>query len=155
LRNEITKLVREQHALNLLDVAVAVRYPDGCLTLNGDPFPAVAKVQGGTLARILASLALAAPPLTAEAVRPFLASVSCIPETARMSERFVREVAELIKPGTSVLFVLDEVGNLDVILRGIRGLGGTVIKTNVDLDRGRLIQFVLDAPPETTLPHGQ
>ncbi len=67
----------------------------------------------------------------------------------------MREVRSLIKPGTSVLFVLDEVGNMDAILRGIRGLGGTVLKTNVDLERARLIQSTLAASADTTQPNGE
>jgi len=30
-----------------------------------------------------------------------------------------------MKPGTSALFVLDSEGSMEVILHGIRGLGGT------------------------------
>jgi uncharacterized membrane protein len=50
-----------------------------------------------------------------------------------------------MKPGTSALFVLDEEENedLDVTLHAIRGLGGTVLKTNVDLERAKLIQSTL------------
>ena len=48
-----------------------------------------------------------------------------------ISDDFVREVKGLMKPGTSVLFVLDEGGDMDAILHAIRGLGGTVLKTNV------------------------
>jgi uncharacterized membrane protein len=33
---------------------------------------------------------------------------------------------------------------MDVILHAIRGLGGRVIKTNVDVARARLIQATLD-----------
>jgi uncharacterized membrane protein len=36
---------------------------------------------------------------------------------------------------------------MDVILHKIRGLGGTVLKTNVDLERAQLIQSALAAPP--------
>jgi uncharacterized membrane protein len=50
-----------------------------------------------------------------------------------------------MKPGTSALFVLDQAGNMTSILDGIRGLGGTVLKTNVDLERARLIQSTLAA----------
>jgi hypothetical protein len=32
---------------------------------------------------------------------------------------------------------------MDVILHGIRGLRGTVLKTNVDVERARLIQSTL------------
>ena len=34
-----------------------------------------------------------------------------------------------------------------MILHAIRGLGGTVLKTNVDLERARLIQATLAASP--------
>ena len=67
-REQITRLDRENHQLILLDVAVAVRYPDGTFTLDGEPFPVVTKIPSGTAARFLASLALAAPPLTGAAV---------------------------------------------------------------------------------------
>ena len=64
---------------------------------------------------------------------------------AGISDDFVREVADLIKPGTSVLFVLDDGGDIDAILPAIRGFGGTVLKTNVDLERAKLIQSTLAA----------
>jgi uncharacterized membrane protein len=60
-----------------------------------------------------------------------------------IGEDFVREVEGLMKPGTSALFVLDSEGDMDVILHTIRGLGGTVLKTNVDLARAKLIQSTL------------
>jgi len=49
----------------------------------------------------------------------------------------------MMKPGTSALFVLDDDGDMEVILHAIRGLGGTVLKTNVDLERAKLIQSTL------------
>ena len=153
VRDEITRLASKKHDLNLLDVAVAVRYPDGSLTLNGEPFPVVIKSHGGTVAHFLASLALGAPPLTGAAVGTLLASLGATADAAGISDHFVREVEGLIKPGTSVLFVLDEVGNMDAILRGIRGLGGTVLKTNVDLERARLIQSTLAASADSTQPY--
>jgi uncharacterized membrane protein len=64
-----------------------------------------------------------------------------------IGDDFVREVEAMMKPGTSVLFVLDEVGDMDVILHRIRGLGGTVLKTNVDVERAKLIQATLAASP--------
>jgi uncharacterized membrane protein len=145
VRDEITRLASEKHDLNLLDVAVAVRFADGFLTLNGEPLPVVIKSHGGTVARFLASLALGAPPLTGAAVGTLVASLGDTADTACISNQFVREVEGLIKPDTSVLFVLDEVGNMDAILRGIKGLGGKVLKTNVDLARAKLIQSTLSA----------
>jgi uncharacterized membrane protein len=63
-----------------------------------------------------------------------------------IGDDFVRQVKELMKPGTSAIFVLDDEGDMDVILHAIRGLGGTVLKTNVDLERAKLIQSTLAAP---------
>ena len=48
-----------------------------------------------------------------------------------------------MKPGTSALFVLDQERDMDAILQGIRGLGGTVLRTNVDMERAKLIQSTL------------
>ena len=137
VRAEITRL-SERHCLILLDTAVAVRYPDGCVTLNGEPFVAAINIRGRTFASFLAGLALGAPPLTGAAVGAWLGGTG-------IDEDFVSEVEGLMKPGTSALFVLDQEGDMDAILQGIRGLGGTVLKTNVDLKRATLIRSTLAA----------
>jgi uncharacterized membrane protein len=62
-----------------------------------------------------------------------------------MSEEFMREVEAMMKPGSSALFVLDDEGDMEMILHKIQGLGGTVLKTNVDLERAKLIQTTLSA----------
>jgi uncharacterized membrane protein len=155
VRDEITRLAWERHDLNLLDAAVAVRCPDGSFTLNGEPFAVVVKTHGGTVAHFLASLALGAPPLTGAAVGATFAMLGATPPDVGISDSFVREIEGLIQPGTSVLFVLNEVGDLDAILQAIRGLGGTVLKTNVDLERARLIQSTLTASADKTQPNRQ
>src|SRR5262245_50761447 len=39
VQNAIIKLGSEKHDITLLDIAVAVRFSDGSLTLNGEAFP--------------------------------------------------------------------------------------------------------------------
>jgi hypothetical protein len=56
-----------------------------------------------------------------------------------------RPLPEQVKPGTFALFVLDDGGDMELIPHAIRGLGGTVLKTTVDLARARLIQSILGA----------
>jgi uncharacterized membrane protein len=145
-RDEVVKLGREKHCLILVDVAVAVRYPDGTFTLNGEPFLDVTNIVGRTAACFLAGLALAAPPLTGTAASAVLGSFGADTAEVGISDEFVRHVKRLIKPGASVVFVLDNEGDMDAILHGIQGLGGTVLKTNVDLERAKLIQATLAAP---------
>jgi uncharacterized membrane protein len=155
VRDEITSLCWEKHQLILLDVAVAVRYPDGSFTLNGEPFSAATKIHGGTVAHFLAGLSLGAPPLTGPAVGAMYARFGATTMEAGISDDFVSEVEDLIKPETSVLFVLDEGGDMDAILHAIRGLGGTVLKTNVDLERAKLIQSTLATSADTVKPGGR
>jgi uncharacterized membrane protein len=145
LRDAVANLA-EKRCLTLHDTAVVVRYPDGSVTLNGEPFVVVARPQRLTIASFLAGLALGAPPLTGAAVGALLgATGNAVPAAVGIGEDFVREVEELMKPGTSALFVLDQARDMETILQGIRGLGGTVLKTNVDLERAKLIQSTLAA----------
>jgi uncharacterized membrane protein len=67
-----------------------------------------------------------------------------------ISDDFVREVERLMKPGTSALFILEDGGDMEVILHTIRGLGGTVLKTDANSERAKLIQSALSAGPATT-----
>jgi uncharacterized membrane protein len=50
-----------------------------------------------------------------------------------------------MKPGASALLMLDVVGDLEATLNAVKGLGGVVLKTNVDVDRARLLQATLRA----------
>jgi uncharacterized membrane protein len=145
VRDEIVHLGWEKHYLILGDVAVVVRHPDGTFTIDRQPFPAVGNILAGTVVGFLAGLALAAP-LTGASVGALLSGgVSAVCYTCGFGEDFVREVKQLMKPGTSALFVLDDEGDMEVILHNIRGLGGMVLKTNVDLERAKLIQSTLAA----------
>lgn len=144
VRDEIMKL-SERHSLVLRDTAVAVRYVDGSFLLGGEPCVHADSICGRGLAGFLARLALGAPPLTSAAVGYTLSSTGCTDARAAISDDFVSAVEEMMKPGSSALFVLDQVGDLDAILQGIRGLGGTVLKTTVDLPRATLVQSTLVA----------
>jgi uncharacterized membrane protein len=152
VRDEITRLAwgpgKAAKYLILEDIAVVARHPDGSFTFDRGTFPGLANILAVTGAGFLAGLVLAAP-LTGAAVGALVGSAGTAAAAhAGISEAFVRDVESMMKPGTSALFVLDDVGDMDVILHKIQGLGGTVFKTNVDRERVRLIQSTLaDTPP--------
>jgi uncharacterized membrane protein len=137
LREEIARLGRECGKvgtyLMLLDIAVVVCHPDGSFTFDREPFPDLAHTLSFTALGLLAALPALAP----------LAG-DCI------GEDFIHEVKGLMKSGSSVLFVLDKAGDMEVILNSIRGLGGTVLKTNVDLEHAELIQSTLAGSADRT-----
>jgi uncharacterized membrane protein len=136
--------------LLLEDIAVVVRHPDGSFSFDRRPFPGLANVLACTGVGFLAGLALAAP-LTGAALGALFGCADAVATHAGISEAFIREVEAMMKPGTSALFVLDAEGDMEVILHKIRGLGGTVLKTTVDLERAKVIQSTLAAAsPEET-----
>ena len=155
VRDEITELGwgagKAGKYLLLQDIAVVVRHPDGSFTFDRKPFPGLANILASTGVGFLAGLVLAAP-LTGATIGALLGSAGTAAAThAGIKEDFIREVEAMMKPGTSALFVLDEVGDMEVILHKTRGLGGTVLKTNVDLVRAKLIQSTLaGALPDET-----
>ena len=150
VRDEIMSLGWHKHYLILDDVAVVVRHPDGSFTLNREAFPAASNVLGCSVVGFLAGLVLGAP-LSGATIGAMVGGAgTAISASVVIGDDFVREVKELMKPGTSAIFVLDDEGDMDVILHRIRGLGGTVLKTNVDLERARLIQSTLAAPSAQT-----
>ena len=143
VRNEIASLGWDEHYLCLLDVAVVVRNHDGSFKVDRKPFPAAANILGCTATGFLAGLVLAAP-LTGALVGAALGGAgAAIADHAVIDADFIREAEELMKPDTSALFVLDNEGDMELILHRIRGLGGTVLKTNVDVERAKLIQSTL------------
>jgi uncharacterized membrane protein len=149
VRDEITELGwgagKAAKYLLLEDIAVVVRHADGSFTIDRKPFPGLANILACTGVGFLTGLALAAP-LTGATIGALLGSAGAAAAThAGISEEFIREVEAMLKPGTSALFVLDDEGDMEVILHQIRGLGGTVLMTNVDMERARLIQSTLTA----------
>lgn len=154
LRDEIAWLGWDKQYLNILNLSVAVRYPDGTLAVNGERYPILTNVVGHPLATCLVGLALGAPPMTGAAVTAVLSEIGVYKAATGIGDDFVRELAGLIRPGTSILFLLDDGGDLDAILPEIRGMGGTVLKTNVDLERAKRVQAALAASADATRPLG-
>jgi uncharacterized membrane protein len=133
----------EKQSIILLDTAVAVRHLDGTVTLNGEPIVSLPYFTKHGIAGLLAGLALAVPPLTAPVASAIARAAHITAADVGISEDFIREVQAAMKPGTSVLFVLDKVADMTAVLHDIRGLGGTVLRTNVDMKHAGLLQSTL------------
>jgi uncharacterized membrane protein len=151
VKDEIVRLGWDRSYLFLSDVAAVVRHPDGSFTLNREPFPTVPNVLGATTVGFIAGLVLGAP-LVGAALGALVggAGAGAAYATVGIADDFVREVEGMMRPGTSALFVLDHEGDMEVILHNIRGLGGTVLKTNVDMERAKLIEATLSGATTST-----
>jgi len=149
VKGEIVRLGWNEPYLLLSDVAVVVRHPDGSFTLDHEPFPVIPNILSCTTVGFIAGLVLGVP-FAGAAVGALLggAGSAGVATTVGIANDFVHEVEGMMMPGTSALFVLDHEGDMEVILHNIRGLGGTVLKTNVDVERAKLIQETLTGAPD-------
>jgi uncharacterized membrane protein len=149
-RREVARLAGAGRYLLLLDVAILTRALNGSYLLNREPFPVTSNILAGGTLGFLAGLALAAP-MTGAAIGALIGSAaSTVANAVGIEDEFIRDIEQLLKPGASAVLVLDDQGDLEVILHAIRGLGGTVLKTNVDIERAKLIQATLSADPATS-----
>ena len=138
--------------LLLLDEVVLVRHNDGSFTLEQERAPWRGYILVFTAVGFLAGLFMTVP-LTGALFGALLGLIGVVLMTAKagVSDEFVRDVEQLMQPGTSALLVVDDVNNLEVIRYAIQGLGGRVLKTNVDPQRAGLIQATLAlARPKTS-----
>ena len=149
---QVAMKLAETGCLTVLDAAVVKRFLDGSVTLDGIPYVDITKAGGHPGTSILAGLTFAAPPLCEQAVRTILDSVGGGPCDVEIDKGLLRDVQSMITPGTSVLFLLDQECGMDAILDGIRGLGGKVLKSNVDAVRAMRVQSKLAEGVETAKP---
>jgi uncharacterized membrane protein len=145
VRDQIIRIGQHPSELILKDVSVVVRHPDGSLTIDRQPVAALNYFLQCTAVGFLTGMVLYAP-LTGATVGAMMGGADIAASTALgIHHDFIREVEGLLRPGTSALFVLDVPKNLDRIYDQIRVLGGTVLRTDVDVDRARLVQSILSA----------
>jgi uncharacterized membrane protein len=143
-RDELLRL-EDTHYLILEDTAIVVRLPDGSFKVDHESLPTWKNILGCSIAGFLAGLVVLQPLGGAAIGAAVGAAGSALGHGIGIGDDFIREVQALMKPGTAALFVLDDEGDMDVILYRLRGLGGTVLKTNVDVARAREIQATLSA----------
>src|SRR5262245_23241847 len=119
VRDEVIRL-GARHCLVVLDTAVVVRYHDGIVTLDGARFLGHIEFRPHTFASFIAAIALGVPPLTEAGVGALVRNTCATSDDVGIDEAFISEVEELLKSGTSALFVLDQEGDIDGLLAGIR-----------------------------------
>ena len=68
-----------------------------------------------------------------------------------INDHWMKEVATAIQPGTAALFLLIRRVTADKVLEGLRGEGGTVMRTSLDHTKEAALQAAL-AGVQATMP---
>jgi uncharacterized membrane protein len=149
VRQNIIDLASDGNSVDLADVAVLECDQDASYTLDRQPLLQSGNIFSGSTIWFLAGLTLGIP-FSGSVFNARLGTAwSNISGNVGIDRKFISELKRLMKPGRSALFVVDRVGSLQKILRGIKSLGGTVLKTKADLERARVIQSTLNEHSST------
>jgi uncharacterized membrane protein len=84
-------------------------------------------------------------PLLGMAVGATAGAVSGALTDVGIDDRFMKELANTLKPGTSVLFVLVRKATPDKVLDELKGTGGTVLNTSLSHENEAKLQAALSA----------
>jgi len=144
-RDVLKELAGPESYLFLLDTLIVVRDADGSHSVDREPQHTAKDIAMAGVLGALVGWVLSAPALGAAVGTILVGAASAAAHAALIDKKFVEEVKALMKPSTTALFVLDDVGDMEVVIHQIRGLGGAVLKTNVDLEQLRLVQTALSA----------
>lgn len=143
-RAEIIHLQNTRFA-EVSDLALVVRSLDGTISIHRDHLSSGLVVGSSGVLGFLVGL-LFTQPLLGAAIGTAVGAAGMAARTNMgFEDSFIQEVGEIITPGKCALFLLASMSYSDVLLHHIKGLGGRVLKTNVDLDWAKKVQEALDS----------
>lgn len=147
-----TRILRfeDLYGLHVNDAIVVTRLRDGSFTLARDEQPTAGTGAAGFGLLGLVIGAVVLQPLAGAAIGAAVGGLTVgAMKGLGIDDAFRREVQDLMRPGTSALFLLTRTDNPEAVVRHITGLGGTVLKTNVNAGLAQQVQEALNAPRPT------
>jgi uncharacterized membrane protein len=141
--------MQKEYLIELGDAVVAVKQPDGQIKLNQlFNTTAIGGVSGmfwGALIGLIFMMPLAGAALGAAS-----GAVSGALTDFGIEDKFMKDVAEVVPPGGAALFVLVRKMTTDKVLEGLKGVGGTVLRTSFDKSKDEAIRAALTAHKPTS-----
>jgi uncharacterized membrane protein len=134
--------MQKEYLLELGDAVVAVKDEKGNIKLNQMINTTAAGAVGGAFWGTLIGLIFLMP-LAGAALGAASGAVSGALTDLGISNKFMKDTAAAIQPGTAALFVLVRKVTADKVLEGLKGEGGTVLKTSLDHTKEAALQAAL------------
>ena len=142
--------MQKEYLLELGDAVIAVKDAQGGIKLNQLINPTAAGAVGGAFWGSLIGLIFLMP-LSGAALGAASGAVSGALSDAGLSDKWIKEMAAAIQPGTAALFLLVRKVAAEKVLEGLKGEGGTVMKTSLDHTKEAALQAAL-AGVQAALP---
>jgi uncharacterized membrane protein len=134
--------MQKEYLLELGDAVIAVKDDKGNIKLNQMINTTAAGAVGGAFWGALIGLIFLMP-LAGAALGAAGGAVGGALTDLGINDKFMKETAAVIKPGTAALFVLLRKITADKVLEGLKGEGGTVLKTSLDHTKEAALQSAL------------
>ena len=134
--------MQKEYLLELGDAVVAVKDAKGNIKLNQMFNTTAGGAVGGAFWGTLMGLIFLMP-LAGAALGAASGAVGGALSDVGINDKFMKETAAAIQPGTAALFVLVRRVTADKVLEGLKGEGGTVLKTSLDHTKEAALQAAL------------
>lgn len=147
VRLKLLKMQKE-YLVDLEDAVVAVKKADGKIKLNQMYHLAASGAMGGGFWGMLIGL-LFLNPILGAVVGAGAGAVAGALSDVGIDDDFMKQLAETLTPGASVLFVLIRKMTADKVLEELAGTGGKVLRTSLSHEDEGKLQAALDAAKKT------
>jgi uncharacterized membrane protein len=136
--------MQKDYLVDLEDAVVAVKDEHGKVKLHqAVNLTAAGAVGGGFWGALIGLIFLS--PLLGMAVGAAAGAVSGALSDVGIDDKFMKDLAATMNPGSSVLFVLIRSATPDKVLDELKGTGGHVLKTSLSHDDEAKLQEALNA----------
>ena len=134
--------MQRDYLIELGDAVIAVKNDDGHVKLNQIINTTAAGTVSGTFWGSLIGLIFLMP-LTGAAIGAASGAIGGKLTDIGINDRWMKDVAAAIQPGSAALFLLIRKVTADKVLEGLRGEGGTVMQTSLDHTKEAALQEAL------------
>ena len=136
--------MQKDYLIDLADAVVAVKDQEGKVKLHqAVNMTAAGAVSGGFWGTLIGLIFL--NPLIGLAVGATTGAVSGALTDLGIDDKFMKDLAATLKPGSSALFVLVQKATPDKVLDELSGTGGTILKSSLSHDDEAKLQTALNA----------
>jgi uncharacterized membrane protein len=142
--------MQTEYLIELSDAVIAVKDADGRIKLNQLLNTVTAGAVSGTFWGSLIGLIFLMP-IAGAAIGAASGALGGALTDVGINDGWMKEVAATIRPGTAALFLLVRRATADKVLDGLRGVGGTVMRTSLDHTKEAALQSAL-ASVQATVP---
>ncbi len=143
MRAELAKMQKE-YLIEMDDVVVVTRDDEGKVKLHQAANLTAAGAVGGAFWGTLIGM-IFLNPLLGAAVGAGAGALGGKLRDIGISDEFMTELGETLKPATSALFVLVRKATPDKVLEGLKGFKGKIIQTSLTKDEEHELRAVLES----------